>query len=191
MTAIPNAQPGGPQAPQLHVVETALGWCAIAWTEAGISGVQLPGASPQQTVARLGASGRAGSPDDERVRPVVRAIVGLFAGAGDPDGVLAGAVLDPAGVPSSTSGSIRSPGPSRPVRRSATARSPAGWACPERPARSAGRSATIRTRSWCPATGCWPLTVRCTVSPLLVASTTKRRMLQIEGALAPDEPTLF
>jgi len=88
-----------PPASTYALFETALGWCAIAWTEAGISGVQLPGVSQQQTLARLGAGGPAGSPDDDRVRPVVQAIVGLLAGAGDPDGVLAGAVLDRTGVP--------------------------------------------------------------------------------------------
>jgi methylated-DNA-[protein]-cysteine S-methyltransferase len=101
MTTAPDTvAPDRPTAPIGYALfETALGWCAIAWTAAGISGVQLPGASQQQTVARLGASGPAGSPDDERVAPVVRAIVGLLAGAGDPDGVLAAAVLDHTGVP--------------------------------------------------------------------------------------------
>lgn len=101
MTTAPDTvAPGRPTAPiDYALFETALGWCAIAWTAAGISGVQLPGASQRQTVARLGASGPAGSPDDERVGPVVRAIVGLLAGAGDPDGVLAAAVLDRTGVP--------------------------------------------------------------------------------------------
>ncbi|HET6210718.1 MAG TPA: methylated-DNA--[protein]-cysteine S-methyltransferase [Jatrophihabitans sp.] len=103
MTGAPGTvEQGGPQPPtsaRYALFETALGWCAIAWTEAGISGVQLPGASPRQTLARLGAGGEAGSPADERVRPVVEAIVGLLAGVGDPDRVLAGAVLDRTGVP--------------------------------------------------------------------------------------------
>ncbi len=101
MTAAPDTvAPDRPTAPIGYALfETALGWCAIAWTAAGISGVQLPGASQQLTVARLGATGPVGSPEDERVAPVVRAIVGLLAGAGDPDGVLAAAVLDRAGVP--------------------------------------------------------------------------------------------
>ena len=101
MTTAPGTvTPDRPTTPTDHALfETALGWCAIAWTAAGISGVQLPGASQRQTAARLGATGPAGSSDDERVRPVVQAIIGLSAGAGDPDGVLAGAVLDRTGVP--------------------------------------------------------------------------------------------
>ncbi len=33
--------------------DTPIGRCGLAWTEAGVTGVQLPESDPEQTVARI------------------------------------------------------------------------------------------------------------------------------------------
>jgi methylated-DNA-[protein]-cysteine S-methyltransferase len=183
--------------------ETTLGCCGIAWTPDGISGVQLPDPDPDRSrrlmAVRLGITDPAGAaspvdPDsvsDERVRPVVAAIIGLLAGAGDPDGVLAGAVLDPAGVPAFNQRVYE-------VTRSIPAGSTLSYgAVADRIGAPGAARAVGRALGENP----YPIVVPC--HRVLAADgsmhgfsapggiATKRRMLQLEGALSPDEPTLF
>jgi methylated-DNA-[protein]-cysteine S-methyltransferase len=76
---------------------TAVGRCAIAWTEAGVCGVQLPAADEADTglrlVRRCGAALREPPP---RVRRAIERIVSLLSGAADD---LADIPLDWTGVP--------------------------------------------------------------------------------------------
>ncbi|HJQ02340.1 MAG TPA: methylated-DNA--[protein]-cysteine S-methyltransferase [Jatrophihabitans sp.] len=175
--------------------ETALGWCGIAWTAAGISGVQLPDPRADRNdrlmAARLGATGPAGSATDEPIRAVIEAIVALLAGAGDPDGVLAEAVLDPAGVPAFNQRVYE-------VTRTIPAGSTLSYgAVADRIGAPGAARAVGRALGENP----YPIVVPC--HRVLAADgsmhgfsapggiATKRRMLQIEGALRPDDPTLF
>ncbi|MGH7294211.1 MAG: methylated-DNA--[protein]-cysteine S-methyltransferase [Polyangiaceae bacterium] len=78
--------------------ETAIGRCAVVWTERGLSGVQLPEAGPSATRARVlarypQAVERAARGD---VRKAIDAMRSLLAGAADP---LASIELDYAAVP--------------------------------------------------------------------------------------------
>jgi methylated-DNA-[protein]-cysteine S-methyltransferase len=175
--------------------ETALGWCGIAWTADGIRRVQLPDPRPARDhrlmAARLGASGSAGPATDQRVRPVIEAIVALLAGEGDRDGVLAGALLDLTGVPAF-------PRRVYEVTRTIPAGSTLSYgAVADRIGAPGAARAVGRALGDNPC----PIVVPC--HRVLAADgsmhgfsapggiATKRRMLQIEGALRPDEPTLF
>jgi methylated-DNA-[protein]-cysteine S-methyltransferase len=175
--------------------ETALGCCGIAWSSAGISDVQLPDPEPDRTrrlmAARFGATAPAGSATDEQVRPVIEAIIALLAGDGDPDGVLAGAVLDSAGVPEFNQRVYE-------VTRAIPAGSTLSYgAVADRIGAPGAARAVGRALGDNP----YPIVVPC--HRVLAADgsmhgfsapggiATKRRMLQLEGALRPDEPTLF
>ena len=175
--------------------ETALGWCGIAWTADGIRRVQLPDPRPDRDhrllAARLGATGPADSASDQRMRPVIEAIVALLAGAGDRDGVLAGAVLDLTGVPAFHQRVYE-------VTRTIPAGSTLSYGeVADRIAAPGAARAVGRALGDNPV----PIVVPC--HRVLAADgsmhgfsapggvATKRRMLQIEGAVRPDEPTLF
>lgn len=177
------------------VFETALGWCGIAWTAAGIRDVQLPDLRPDRDhrlmAARLGVTGPAGSATDQRVRPVIEAIVALLAGDGDRDGVLADAVLDLAGVPAFNRRVYE-------VTRTISAGSTLSYG---EVADRIGAPGAARAVGRALGDNPYPIVVPCHRVVAADGSmhgfsapggiATKRRMLQIEGALPPDEPTLF
>lgn len=61
---------------------TPLGWCGLAWTEAGIVGACLPEASPEAARARLFRAhpGLEEAPLPDRLAPVTDGIAALMAG---------------------------------------------------------------------------------------------------------------
>jgi methylated-DNA-[protein]-cysteine S-methyltransferase len=77
--------------------DTALGSCAIAWSAAGVAGVQLPEADAAQTMRR--AERRFGAHADADPPPAVReAIAGIVALLAGESVDLSGVVLDVEGV---------------------------------------------------------------------------------------------
>lgn len=68
-----------------HVFQTALGPCAIAWTDRGIRALALPGATAAATAAALGriAGPAADGIPEGVVAEAVRRVTGLLAGASD------------------------------------------------------------------------------------------------------------
>lgn len=69
-------------APGFTLFDTAIGRCGIAWSEAGIVGTALPGASDEQVRRRFVERfpGAAESPPPEALEPVIAGIVALMAG---------------------------------------------------------------------------------------------------------------
>lgn len=85
------------------VFETALGWCGIAWSANGVTGVRLPDGSVELTRARLRAENPGAEPSDtaeakppDYVRAAIDEIVALLRGEARP---LTGIPLDFSGVP--------------------------------------------------------------------------------------------
>jgi methylated-DNA-[protein]-cysteine S-methyltransferase len=78
--------------------DTELGRCAIAWSPAGIAGLELPGADDAATVRRIRRAfpDAAEGPPPAAVEDVIEAIRSLLAGQPDDLGWVA---LDLAGVP--------------------------------------------------------------------------------------------
>jgi methylated-DNA-[protein]-cysteine S-methyltransferase len=66
---------------RFRVFDTAIGWFALGWTDAGISRLILPGAEPAWLRDRLGANG--GTEDDAGQDDVVGRIVAYAEGAED------------------------------------------------------------------------------------------------------------
>jgi methylated-DNA-[protein]-cysteine S-methyltransferase len=62
-----------------HVFETAMGFCAIAWSNAGVSRFQLPAKAAERLVRRRAFGGEPGAPP-EKVSAVVEAAKRYFAG---------------------------------------------------------------------------------------------------------------
>jgi methylated-DNA-[protein]-cysteine S-methyltransferase len=170
--------------------DTAIGCCAIGWSEAGIVDVNLPEATPDGTRRRIAArlSGAAELPAPAEVRRVINRIVALLQGAPDD---LADVRLDLAGVPEFNLGVYRitrgiAPGTTLSYGDIATRLRLPGAA------RAVGRALGANP---------YPIIVPC--HRVLAADgsmhgfsanggvATKRRMLQQEGALPPDDPTLF
>lgn len=170
--------------------ETAIGCCALGWTEAGIVDVNLPEATPDITRRRI-AGRLAGSAEWQpppAVQRVIERIVALFDGAPDD---LADVELDLSGVPDFHREVYRvtrgiQPGTTLTYGAIATELRLPGAA------RAVGRALGHNP---------CPIIVPC--HRVLAADgsmhgfsanggvATKRRMLQAEGALPPDEPTLF
>ncbi|MGI8667164.1 MAG: methylated-DNA--[protein]-cysteine S-methyltransferase [Jatrophihabitans sp.] len=170
--------------------DTAIGCCAIAWTAAGICDVQLPEDSPQRTraalVRRYGDSAEIEPPAPARA--VIDGIVALF--RGEPVD-FAEVALDPAGVPEFNQRVYQ-------VARTIAAGS---TLCYGDIAVRIGRPGSARAVGRALGDNPYPILVPC--HRVLAADgsmhgfsapggiATKRRMLQIEGALPADEPTLF
>jgi methylated-DNA-[protein]-cysteine S-methyltransferase len=175
---------------EFALFETAIGTCGIAWTELGISNVLLPGRSPEQTrgmlAGRYGAEAEAEPP--AAVAEAVAAIVRLMAGSPED---LTGIELDLSGVPEFN----------REVYAIARTIEPGSTLCYGDIASRIGRPGAARAVGRAMGENPCPIVVPC--HRVLAADgslhgfssygglATKRRMLQIEGALAPDEPTLF
>jgi methylated-DNA-[protein]-cysteine S-methyltransferase len=170
--------------------DTAIGCCALGWTEAGIVDVNLPEASPDRTRRRI-AGRLAGSREQQPPAPVRQAIeriVALFEGSGDD---LADIELDLSGVPEFPRAVYRV---TRGIRPGTTLSYGAIATELQLPgaARAVGRALGHNP---------CPIIVPC--HRVLAADgsmhgfsanggvATKRRMLQLEGALPADEPTLF
>jgi len=170
--------------------DTAVGCCALGWTGSAIVEVYLPAATPDQTRRRIERRlpDHREQPPPAAVGQAIERIVALFDGSGDD---LADIELDLSGVADfnrsvyqATRG-IR-PGTTRSYGAIATELGMPGAA------RAVGRALG---QNPC------PIIVPC--HRVLAANgsmhgfsatggvATKRRMLQLEGALPADEPTLF
>jgi methylated-DNA-[protein]-cysteine S-methyltransferase len=170
--------------------DTAIGCCALGWTEDGIVDVNLPEASPEITRRRI-AGRLAGSREQQPpadVQRVMERMAALFDGVADD---LADVELDLSGVPDfhravyHVTRGIR-PGTTLSYGEIATELRLPGAA------RAVGRALGHNP---------CPIIVPC--HRVLAADgsmhgfsanggvATKRRMLQAEGALPADEPTLF
>jgi methylated-DNA-[protein]-cysteine S-methyltransferase len=170
--------------------DTALGCCALGWSEAGIVDVNLPEAGPDTTRRRIARrlAGSREQPPPAAVRQVVERIAALFDGAQDD---LADVELDLSGVPEFHRAVYRvtrgiRPGTTLSYGEVATELRLPGAA------RAVGRALGHNP---------CPIIVPCHRVVAADGSmhgfsanggvATKRRMLQLEGALPPDEPTLF
>jgi methylated-DNA-[protein]-cysteine S-methyltransferase len=175
---------------EFALFDTAIGICGIAWSEQGISDVLLPGRSPAQTRAMLANryQPEAEAEPPAAVASTVAAIVRLL--DGEPQD-LTGAELDLTGVPEFNRQVYA-------VARTITAGS---TLCYGDIAVRIGQPGAARAVGRALGDNPCPIVIPC--HRVLAADgsmhgfsgyggiATKRRMLQIEGALAPDEPTLF
>ena len=77
-----EARAPGERSARFAIFDTAIGRCGIAWSERGVSGVQLPEAREAETRARLGKRfpGVREAPPPPDVRRAVDGIVALLAG---------------------------------------------------------------------------------------------------------------
>ena len=170
--------------------DTAVGCCAVGWTGSAIVEVSLPEASPDETRRRMRhrLPGSTEQPPPAPVRRTVERIVALFDGSGDD---LADVELDLSGAPDfhrsvyQVTRGIR-PGTTLSYGAVATELGLPGAA------RAVGRALGHNP---------CPIIVPC--HRVLAADgsmhgfsatggvATKRRMLQLEGALPADQPTLF
>ncbi len=175
---------------EFALFDTAIGTCGIAWTEQGISDVLLPGRSVEQTRQQLtgkyGADAQAAPPPP--VAAAIAAIVRLL--DGEPED-LADVPLDLTEVPDFN----------RQVYAVARTIQPGATLCYGDIAARIGQPGASRAVGRAMGDNPCPIVIPC--HRVLAADgslhgfsgyggiATKRRMLQIEGALAPDEPTLF
>ncbi|HEX8094524.1 methylated-DNA--[protein]-cysteine S-methyltransferase [Jatrophihabitans sp.] len=170
--------------------DTAVGCCALGWTGSAIVEVSLPEASPDDTRRRMRRRlpGSGEQPPPAPVRQAIERIVALFDGSGDD---LADIELDLSGVADFHRSVYRvtrdiRPGTTRSYGAIATELGLPGAA------RAVGRALG---QNPC------PIIVPCHRVVAADGSmhgfsanggvATKRRMLQLEGALPADEPTLF
>ncbi|HEU5270084.1 MAG TPA: methylated-DNA--[protein]-cysteine S-methyltransferase [Jatrophihabitans sp.] len=175
---------------EFALFDTAIGTCGIAWTEHGISDVLLPGRTVEATrrmlADRYGAAAEARPPAG--VAGAITAIARLL--DGEPED-LGEVVLDLARVPEFN----------RQVYAVARTIPPGGTLCYGDIAVRIGQPGAARAVGRAMGDNPCPIVIPC--HRVLAADgsvhgfsahggiATKRRMLQIEGALAPDEPTLF
>lgn len=180
----------GTRTPGFALFDTALGQCAIAWTAAGISDVQLPAEHPERLrdilARRYGELAEAAPPAP--VRRVIEGIVSLLAGERVD---FSDVELDSTKVPEFN----------QRVYRVARTIAPGATLCYGDIAARIGQPGSSRAVGRALGDNPYPILVPC--HRVLAADgsmhgfsapggvTTKRRMLQIEGALAADEPTLF
>ncbi len=170
--------------------DTAFGVCGIAWSEAGVRRVLLPDESPELLRERFEGSrfdAVEASPPDA-VQSVIDGVIRLFEGA---DERFEGLTLDTVGVPEFNQ-RVYDVTSSIPPGRTMTYGEIATRLGQPGAAQAVGRALGDNP---------FPIVVPC--HRVLAADgsmhgfsapggvRTKRRMLQIEGALAPDEPTLF
>jgi methylated-DNA-[protein]-cysteine S-methyltransferase len=175
---------------QFAVFDTAVGPCGVAWRAAGLAGLLLPDRSADATAARLrtrSPDARPGTPPPA-VEQAIAAIVSLLRGARTD---LSFITLDMTGVPPFH----------RRVYEAARA-IPAGetWAYGDL-ARRVGAPGAARAVGQALGRNPFALIVPC--HRVVAASgamhgftapggvTTKQRLLEIEGALAPSSPALF
>jgi len=170
--------------------ETAIGTCAVAWSDAGLCRVSLPGRTAAQVrsamASQFGADAEQAPPAE--VGRAVAAIVRLL--AGEPVD-LSEIELDPEGVPDFN----------RQVYAVTRTIAPGRTLTYGEVASRLGQPGAARAVGRALGDNPYPIVVPC--HRVLAAGgalhgfsaygglATKRRMLQIEGALAPDEPTLF
>ena len=168
---------------EFTLFDTAIGRCGIAWNDRGLVGVQLPEAADEDTRGRVlrRFPGRAGGPTDRRTsgrrrRPSSQLLRGRPSD-------LSAIVLDMEGVPAFHR-RVYQAARDDPARTDAVLRGPrpAGGRRRDRPGRSGRRWGATRSPSSSPATGCWRREARWAASRPTGASTTKLRMLAIEGA---------
>lgn len=175
---------------EFALFDTAIGTCAVAWTEHGVSNVLLPGRSTAQTrttlASRYGPAAEAKPPPG--VARAIAAIVRLLDGESED---LADVELDLTGVPEFN----------QQVYAVARTIDPGATLCYGDIAVRIGQPGAARAVGRAMGDNPCPIVIPC--HRVLAADgslhgfsgyggiATKRRMLQIEGALAPDEPTLF
>jgi len=175
---------------EFALFDTAIGSCGIAWTEHGVCDVLLPARSPGHTRAALadkyGPAAEAAPP--ATVVSAIAAIVRLL--DGEPED-LDEVALDLSGVPEFN----------RQVYAVARTIRPGATLCYGDIAARLGQPGAARAVGRAMGDNPCPIVIPC--HRVLAADgslhgfsahggiATKRRMLQIEGALAPDEPTLF
>jgi methylated-DNA-[protein]-cysteine S-methyltransferase len=171
--------------------DTAVGCCALAWSGSAIIEVNLPETSPDETRRRLRRRlpGSSEQPPPDWVRRTIERIVALFEGSGDD---LADIELDLSGVGDFRRGVYRVTRGIRPGTTLSYGAIAAELGLPAAAARAVGRALGHNP---------CPIIVPC--HRVLAADgsmhgfsaaggvLTKRRMLQLEGALPADEPTLF
>jgi methylated-DNA-[protein]-cysteine S-methyltransferase len=170
--------------------DTAIGCCALGWTEAGIVEVNLPEASPDATRRRIASRLPGGSEQQPPppVRQAIQRITALFDGSGDD---LADLQLDLSGVGDFHRSVYR-------VTRGIRPGTTLSYGAIATELRLPGAARAVgRALGHNPC----PIIVPC--HRVLAADgsmhgfsanggvATKRRMLQLEGALPADEPTLF
>lgn len=171
--------------------DTPIGCCALGWNGTGIVGVNLPETSPGVTRRRIGdrLAGSLEQPPPVVVQRAIERIVALFDGSGDD---LADIEVDLSGVGDFRRAVYRV---TRNIRPGTTLSYGAVAAELELPAAAARAVGRALGHNPC------PIIVPC--HRVLAADgsmhgfsatggvLTKRRMLQLEGALPADEPTLF
>src|SRR4051812_16196332 len=170
--------------------DTAIGCCALGWTEAGIVDVNLPEATPDLTRRRI--AGRLAGAREQAPPPAVQQVIerirALFDGADDD---LADVELDLSGVPDFHRDVYR-------VTRGIRPGTTLSYGAIATELRLPGAARAVgRALGHNPC----PIIVPC--HRVLAADgsmhgfsahggvAAKRRMLQLEGALPPDEQTLF
>ncbi|HEX2904922.1 MAG TPA: methylated-DNA--[protein]-cysteine S-methyltransferase [Jatrophihabitans sp.] len=182
----PEAARAVPAAVVRHALfDTALGVCGIAWTAAGVCRVALPGASAERTAAHLGG---AAAPPPASIRRVIDGVSRL----------LAGEAVDLSWVPLDLS-QVNAFG--RRVYELTRDIPPGSTISYGELAARLGQPGAARAVGRALGENPCPIVVPC--HRVLAADgsmhgfsapgglATKRRMLQLEGALAPDPPTLF
>jgi methylated-DNA-[protein]-cysteine S-methyltransferase len=171
--------------------DTAIGCCALGWNGSAIVEVGLPEASPDETRRRMRRRlpGSSEQPPPAPVRQAIERITALFDGSGDD---LADVALDLSGV-----GDFR-----RAVYQVTRGIRPGTTLSYGAIAAELGLSSTA-ARAVGRALGQNPCPIIVPCHRVLAADgsmhgfsanggvQTKRRMLQLEGALPADEPTLF
>ena len=170
--------------------DTAIGRCALAWTEAGIVAVSLPEASPDVTRRRIRARlpGSTEQPPPAGIQQTIDRIVAMLDGAADD---LADVELDLSGAGEFDRAVYQV---TRGIPPGATLSYGAVAARLQQPgaARAVGRALGNNP---------CPIIIACHRVVAADGSmhgfsanggvATKRRMLQLEGALPADQPTLF
>lgn len=171
--------------------DTAIGCCALGWKGTAIVEVNLPETSPDATRRRIGSrlAGAREQPPPVAVRQAIERIVALLDGSGDD---LADIEVDLSGVGDFRRAVYRVTRAIRPGTTLSYGAIAAELELPPAAARAVGRALG---QNPC------PIIVPC--HRVLAADgsmhgfsatggvLTKRRMLQLEGALPADEPTLF
>lgn len=171
--------------------ETPLGTCALAWTERGVAALQLPGRSPASALARVLARvpGAAECVPPAWIDAAIARIVRLLEGARDDD--LADLPVDVEGVPEFH----------RRAQAAARRIGPGQVTTYGELARALGEPGAARAVGQAMGANPYPLIVPC--HRVLAARhapggfssfggiVTKRRLLEIEGALAPESLPLF
>lgn len=176
--------------PEFVFFDTAIGRSAVAWGQHGLLGVWLP--EPDQAQARRKVLSQlptaTGSAPPAAVRAGIEAMIRLLDGQPDE---LADIVLDETGVPDFN----------RKVYLITRAIPAGSTLCYGDIAVRLGQPGSARAVGRALGNNPWPIVVPC--HRVLAADgtlhgfsahggiDTKRRMLQIEGALPADEPTLF